>query len=66
MEQQLTDRQKVFINRYYVHRNLTRAAIEAGFSASSANRYGWTLLHKPHVRQAIIDMLADVDQELDA
>lgn len=65
MEQQLTDRQKVFIKRYYVHRNLTKAAIEAGFSPSSANRYGYTLIHKPVVRQAVIAMLSEVGQELD-
>jgi phage terminase small subunit len=66
MEQtQLTDRQKVFINRYYKHRNATRACIESGYSEKTATQYSYTLLHKPHVRAVIEAMLKDVGQELD-
>lgn len=62
--QELTDRQRKFINAYYKWRSLTKAAIEAGYSPATANRYGYTLINKPHIKALIVAMLAKVGQEL--
>jgi len=48
-----TRRVKVFVQRYLVHLNGTKAAIEAGYSAHSASVIAYELLQKLEVRAAI-------------
>lgn len=60
----MTKRQQIFIDRYYVHRTASRAAIEAGYSERTARQLGYALLNKPKVRKAIEEKLNAVGQEL--
>ena len=60
----MTKKQKVFIDRYFVHRVASRAAIEAGYSEKTSRQLGYSLLKKPGVRKAIEERLKEVGQEL--
>lgn len=60
----MTNKQKTFINRYYCHRNASKAAIEAGYSPKTARQLGYSLLKKPTIRKALTEKLASVGQEL--
>lgn len=58
----LTPRQRRFVERYCVHLNATKAAIEAGYSAKTANEQGPRLLVNVRVAEEIRihqKMLAD-------
>lgn len=60
----MTKKQQAFINNYYKHRNATRACIESGYSSKTASQIGCNLLHKPHIKAKLQQMLAEVGQEL--
>lgn len=48
------ERRKLFVLRYLVNgHNARDAAIHAGYSAASAKKQGWALLHDPDVAQEI-------------
>ena len=49
----LTPRRQRFVERYCVHGNGTKAAIEAGYSEKSAERISFELLNFPQIRAAI-------------
>lgn len=48
---QMTPKQQVFVDRYLVHLNATKAAEEAQYK--NPNDLGWRLLQKPHIQAAI-------------
>lgn len=53
MEKNLTQLQFMFIERFLIHGNATKAAIEAGYSEDSAASIGAENLRKPEIRQSI-------------
>jgi phage terminase small subunit len=53
MAKLLTDKQEVFVNAYLRHFNATRAAIEAGYSAKTAQQIGSENLSKPLIASRI-------------
>jgi terminase small subunit-like protein len=50
---QLTSKQAAFVEAYVNGRNITGAAIDAGYSESTASQIGSALLRVPHVQAAI-------------
>lgn len=51
--EQLTEKQRIFIDEYLVDFNATRSAIKAGYSKSSARAIGSENLTKPNIREEI-------------
>lgn len=49
----LTEKQRIFCERYCTHWNATKAAIEAGHSEKTAHSIGWENLKKPEIQQYI-------------
>ncbi len=49
----LTHKRALFVDEYLVDLNAAQAAIRAGYSAHTANRIGYELLHRPAVAEAI-------------
>ena len=49
----LTDKQKLFVERYVIHLNATRAAKEAGYSSRTARSVGSENLTKPDILKEI-------------
>jgi phage terminase small subunit len=49
----LTHKQQAFVNAYLRTRNATKAAIEAGYSESTAYSIGWENLRKPEIADVI-------------
>jgi phage terminase small subunit len=60
----MTKRQQTFINQYYIHRNATLAAKQAGYSQHTATQIGYDLLRKPKIKQKLTELLSAVGQEL--
>lgn len=54
----LTEKQRIFCERYCTHWNATKAAIEAGHSEKTAHAIGWENLRKPEI-QAYIKFIKD-------
>jgi phage terminase small subunit len=52
-EPMLTHKRALFVDEYLVDLNAAQAAIRAGYSAHTANRIGYELLHRPAVAEAI-------------
>jgi phage terminase small subunit len=50
---QLTPKQAAFVEAYVNGRNITGAAIDAGYSESTASQIGSALLKTPHVQAAV-------------
>lgn len=55
----LTPKQQVFVDRYLVHFNATRAALEAGYSPKSAYSTGWENLRKPEIAKVVSERLSE-------
>lgn len=55
----LTDKQRRFIDEYFVDFNATGAAIRAGYSERSAYSIGWENLRKPEIQEAIARRFAE-------
>lgn len=53
MSENLTDKQRAFIEHYLTHWNATQAAIDAGYSAKTARVTGPENLSKPAIQKAI-------------
>jgi phage terminase small subunit len=49
----LTEKQRIFCERYCTHWNATKAAIEAGHSEKTAHSIGWENLRKPEIQKYI-------------
>ena len=49
----LTEKQRIFCERYCTHWNATKAAIEAGHSEKTAHAIGWENLRKPEIQEYI-------------
>lgn len=52
-EIKITDKQEKFIERYLIHLNATKAAIEAGYSKESAQQIGSENLSKPVIQEGL-------------
>lgn len=57
---QLTTRQKLFVDHYITCFNASKAAREAGYSLTSANTIGTENMAKPCIRQAIEEKLEEI------
>lgn len=55
----LTAKQQAFVNAYLIHRNATRAAIDAGYSEKTAHAMGWENLRKPEIKSVIEQRFAE-------
>lgn len=55
---ELTDKQKAFVNEYLIDLNATQAAIRAGYSAKNADKIGSQLLGKSRVSAEIQNKMA--------
>jgi len=53
--QELTSKQKRFVEEYLTDLNATQAAIRAGYSPKTAARQGIDLLHKTHIAKKITE-----------
>lgn len=60
---QLTTRQKLFVDHYITLQNATKACIEAGYSRKTAGSIGTENLHKPLIKQAIEERIAQAGRE---
>ena len=49
----LTEKQRIFCERYCTNWNATKAAIEAGHSEKTAHAIGWENLRKPEIQEYI-------------
>ena len=58
-----TDRQAAFVEAYVVHQNATKAAVEAGYSPSTAAQQGARLLKNVKVRTKVDKLLARISRE---
>lgn len=53
-----TDKERLFAHEYLIDQNKMQAAIRAGYSAKTANRTGFEVYNKPHVKAWIEAELA--------
>jgi len=53
MKSKLTNRERKFIDGYFVHFNASRAAREAGYAEDSAATAGYKVLLRPHIQEII-------------
>jgi phage terminase small subunit len=56
---ELTDKQWMFCLEYIVDLNGTQAAIRAGYPAESAGQVAYENLRKPHIAEAISELIAE-------
>ena len=61
----MTDIQVIFIERYLVHFNSARAAIEAGYSEDTARNIGCENLTKPYIKEAIDKRIQEIIAKTD-
>jgi phage terminase small subunit len=61
----MNDRQAAFVAAYLVHRNATKAAVVAGYSAKTASSQGERLLRNVEIRAAIDSGLARLADKLE-
>jgi phage terminase small subunit len=52
-----------FVQHYMVHRNGAKAAVEAGYSAKTANKIAYRLLKDPRVGAELEKRLANVEKD---
>lgn len=65
-EKRLSLREEIFVEAYLRLRNQTKAAIEAGYSVSSARNQGYRLMQKDDIREAIRARLEEFQVETNA
>ncbi len=65
MAEDLTDKQRVFIEEYLKTWNASEAARRAGYSPETAHAIGWENLRKPEIAVAIKARLADKARQAD-
>jgi len=61
--QELTTKNKRFIEEYVIDFNATKAAINAGYSEKTARSIGCELLTKPDIRRAIKQLLEELSAD---
>ena len=59
-EIQLTNKQRIFIERYCIHFNGAKACREAGYSEETAKEIACENLTKPHIKNAINERLKEL------
>lgn len=64
-EKKLTNKERVFIDRYLVHFNASRAAREAGYSKKTAYSIGQRLLKNVEVSTEIQERLSEIHMSSD-
>lgn len=55
----LTDKQRIFADEYLIDLNAKQAAIRAGYKGKNAEHYGYELLHKSQVSNAVAQAMAE-------
>lgn len=53
-----TDKERLFAHEYLIDQNKMAAAIRAGYSQKTADKIGWEVYNKPHVKEWIENELA--------
>lgn len=61
----LTDKQKAFIEEYFIDFNATQAALRAGYSENTARSIGSENLSKPDIAKAISQRLDELKMKAD-
>ena len=61
----MTDKQVIFIERYLVHFNATRAAIEAGYSEDTSRQMGAENLTKPYIKKELDTRIQEIIAKTD-
>jgi len=61
----LTDQQKVACNEYLVTNNWLKSMLKAKYSYKYANKRGWELLEKPHIKEYISKKQAELADKVD-
>ena len=61
----MTDKQTLFIEKYLIHFNATRAAIEAGYSENSSMETGYENLRKPQIKERIDKRIQEIIAKTD-
>ena len=56
----MTDKQQIFIERYLLHFNATKAAQEAGYSLDTASNIGHENLRKPEIKAVIDERVKEI------
>jgi len=62
-KEQLTEKQLAFSQEYVKSKNAKQSAITAGYSVRTATEQGSRLLHTPHVKAYIDDLLEEIRRE---
>lgn len=57
MSKELTNKEIAFVNNYCIYYCKTKAAIAAGYKASSAGQQGWNIFDREHIQAAIKEKL---------
>lgn len=60
-----TDREKLFVFEYLIDKNMTKAAIRAGYSEKTAEKIGHQVYHKEHIKHAIDWHLGQMLQKIE-
>ena len=61
----MTSKQNIFIERYLLHFNATRAAREAGYSEKTANVIGHETLTKPYIKEIVDSRIKEIVSQTD-
>lgn len=61
----MTDKQTIFIERYLMHFNASRAALEAGYSEDTAYSIGNENLKKPEIKEVIDARVKEIIAQTD-
>jgi len=61
----MTDKQLIFIERYLVHFNATKAALEAGYSDNTAYSIGQENLNKPEIKKIKDERIKEIIAKTD-
>lgn len=57
--QELTGMQQKFVDEYCISLNATQATLKAGYSKKGAEKQGFSLKNKPHIKAAIAERLKE-------
>lgn len=61
----MTDKQTLFIEKYLIHFNATRAAIEAGYSENTAYITAFENLRKPKIKEQVDKRVKEIIAKTD-
>lgn len=61
----MTPKEQIFVDRYLIHWNGSRAVREAGFETEYEAQHAYELLRKPYIREVIKARLSEYTMETD-